>query len=239
METKALFAAALGVAEPWYVADLQLAETQLTISVDFRRGGRFTCPTCEAAGCPAHDSAERRWRHLNFFEYRTGIVARTPRVRCARCGVHPVIVPWARPGSGFTLAFEAFALTLVAAMPVAQAARVLHEHDTRLWRLVHYHVDEARGARDDRKVTAVGMDETSSRRGHNYISLFVDLVARRLRFSTPGRDAATVHAFAADLTAHGGDPARITDACIDMSPAYTRVSRRRCRTRRSRLTSFI
>lgn len=220
METKALFAAALGVAEPWYVADVQLVEAQLTITVDFRRGGRFACAECGTQECPAHDSQERRWRHLNFFEYRTEIVARLPRVRCAQCGVHAVTVPWARPGSGFTLAFEAFVLTLAAAMPMARIGRLVGEQDTRLWRLVRSHVDEARGARDDGDVTAVGIDETSSRRGHHYISLFVDLVARRLLFATPGREAETVHRFAADLTAHGGEPAQITEVCADMSPAY-------------------
>jgi transposase len=206
METKALFASALGLVEPWYVADVQLAEAQLTIAVDFRRGGRFASAECGARECPAHDSQERRWRHLNFFEYRTEIVARVPRVRCAQCGVHPVTVPWARPGSGFTLAFEAFVLTFAAAMPMARIARLVGEQDTRLLRLVRHHVDEARAARDDGDVTAVGIDETWSRRGHHYISLFVDLVARRLLFATPGRDGETVHRFAADLTAHGGHP---------------------------------
>lgn len=89
MDTPELFAAALGVAAPWYVARVDLAADQLTIAIDFRRGGRFPCPTCGAAGCPAHDTEERRWRHLNFFQYRTELVARVPRVACAQCGVHP------------------------------------------------------------------------------------------------------------------------------------------------------
>ena len=95
-------------------------------------------------------------------------------------------------------------------MPVAALARLVGEHDTRLWRLVRHHVAEARAQRDDRRVRAVGIDETSSRRGHHYthyISLFVDLERRRLLFATPGREAETVSRFAADLTAHGGDPA--------------------------------
>lgn len=220
MEPNALFAAALGLTEPWYVAGVDLEAPQLTIRVDFQRGGRFACPACGGAGCPAHDSEERRWRHLNFFEYRTVIVARTPRVRCERCGVHPVTVPWARPGSGFTLAFEAFVLTLASTTPMAAIARLVGEHDTRLWRLVHHHVEEARAARNDAEVSAVGIDETSSRRGHNYISLFVDLEARRLLFGTPGRDADTVHRFADDLRAHGGSVERIGEVCCDMSPAF-------------------
>ncbi len=66
----------------------------------------------------------------------------------------------------------------------------------------------------------MGIDETSSRRGQDYISLFVDLQVPRVLYATEDRDHATVERFAADLRAHGGDPDKITDACCDMSPAY-------------------
>ena len=57
---------------------------------------------------------------LNFFQHRAWLHARTPRTRCGRCGVHLASVPWARPNSGFTLLFEAFALMLAVQMPIAQ-----------------------------------------------------------------------------------------------------------------------
>jgi hypothetical protein len=43
----------------------------------------------------------------------------------------------ARPGSGFSLLFEALVMALVQAMPVRAAARLVGEHDTRLWRIIH------------------------------------------------------------------------------------------------------
>lgn len=219
METNALFAAALGLADPWYVAAIDLDPTakRLEIQLDFRRGGTFTCAECGASGCKAHDTAERRWRHLDFFQFRTELVARTPRVQCARCGVHPVAVPWARAGSGFTLLFEALVLAMAPAMPMAAVAALVDEHDTRLWRLVRHHVDEARARRSDRAVRSIGIDETSSRRGHDYITLFVDLDRRRVLFATPGKDASTVARFRADFAAHGGKPAQLAEACCDMS----------------------
>jgi transposase len=70
-------------------------------------------------------------------------------------------------------------------------------------------------------VTKVGMDETSARRGQDYVSLFMDLEARRVMFATPGRDAETVKAFADDLTAHGGKPqTQVEEVCCDMSQAF-------------------
>src|SRR5262249_18394935 len=67
---------------------------------------------------------------------RGGGHARVARIDCPDCGVRLVNVPWARPGSGFTLLFEAIVMTLVKDMPVAAAARLVGEHDTRLWRVI-------------------------------------------------------------------------------------------------------
>ncbi len=65
-----------------------------------------------------HDAAEKRWRHLDFFQHQAYLIARVPRVRCAEHGVRQVRLPWAGPGSGFTLLFEALVMALVAEMPV-------------------------------------------------------------------------------------------------------------------------
>ena len=73
---------------------------------------------------------------------------------------------------------------------------------------------------DMSEVHAIGVDETSSRRGHDYISLFVDLEARRLLFATPGKDAKTFKKFAEDLQAHGGSAEAITEVSMDLSPAF-------------------
>ena len=79
---------------------------------------------------------------------------------------------------------------------------------------------QARDAADHSEVTRVAFDETSARRGHDYVTLFADLDKRRVLFATEGKDSATVAAFAADLTAHGGDPRAVAEVCIDMSQAF-------------------
>ncbi|WP_166434336.1 helix-turn-helix domain-containing protein, partial [Vibrio viridaestus] len=129
---------------------------------------------------PVHDTVKKTWRHLDFFQHQAFLHARTPRIRCTKCGVRLVDVPWARPGSGFTLLFEALAMTLILHMPVAAAARMLGEHDTTLWRVVHHYVDEALADLDLSALTRVCIDETAAKRGHNYITLFVDIDARKV-----------------------------------------------------------
>jgi transposase len=217
-----LFGMALGVGSPWAVtrSDFDAAAKRLDIYLDFAKGGRFACPVCGAAGCPAYDTEDKTWRHLNFFQHEAYLHARLPRVTCEKCGIKQVAVPWARPDSGFTLLFEALIMAMMQAMPVAVVARMVNEWDTRLWRVMHHYVDEARERADHSDVTRVAFDETAARRGHNYVTLFVDLLRRRVLFVADGKDAATVAAFATDLAAHGGDPAAITEVGIDMSPAF-------------------
>ena len=213
---------ALGLTPPWTVtrSDFDPEAHRLDIEIDFAPGSRFACPNCGAADCPAYDTERKTWRHLNFFQHQAYLHARVPRVRCDACGIKTVNLPWARPESGFTLLFEALVMTMISAMPVKAVARMVGEHDTRLWRVVHHYVDQARARTDASGVTRLAIDETAARKGHDYISLFVDLDEARVVFATEGKNAETVAAFADDLVAHGGEPEAISEVCIDMSAAF-------------------
>jgi transposase len=222
MRDTSLLQLALGIVPPWTVTGsaFDAPARRLDIHIDFTAGSRFACPGCGTAGCPVHDTEPMSWRHLSFFQHQAYLHARVPRVRCTRCGVRKVSVPWARAGGGFTLLFEALIMALVSAMPVNAVARLVGEHDTRLWRVIHHYVERARAHTDLSAVTRVAIDETAARRGHNYITLFVDIDQARVVFATEGKDATTVAAFADDLAAHGGDPGAVAEVCIDMSPAF-------------------
>jgi transposase len=213
---------ALGLAPPWKVEACQFNAEQrrLDIGLDFPRGSRFPCPACGQAECPVHDSQQKSWRHLNFFQHEAHLHARVPRIRCGRCGILQVALPWARPGSGFTLLFEAFIMILAQAMPVKRIAELLGEHDTRLWRVLEHYVHRARQQADCSDLRQFGVDETASKRGHHYVSLFVDLQNARTVFVTEGKEASTLERFKADLLEHGGRPEAIEEACCDMSPAF-------------------
>ena len=223
MKTEQLFRLALGLDEPWRVTKIAFSETEqrLDIDLDFPAGSRFACPECGREGCGAYDAQQRTWRHLNFFQHKTFLHARQPRIECPDHGVKTVEVPWARPQVGFTLLMEAFILALVEnGMTPRQVGRLIGAHDTRIWGVVTHYVDQARAEADHAEVQAVGLDETSRRRGHHYITVFMDLDQRRVLYVAEDRDAATVKGFRADLEAHGGSAQRITEACLDMSPAY-------------------
>ena len=221
--SSSLFTVALGLQAPWDVVDLAFDPTagRIDFQVAFAPGTRFACPHCGAERQPVHDTLEREWRHLNFFQYQAYIRAKVPRVRCGACAKTTQIpVPWARPNSGFTLLMEALIVTLCQAMTVRQVAQLLGVSDMRIWRTLDYYVEGARAQEDFSAVAAVGLDETAARRGHAYISLFHDLDAGRLLFACEGRKAEVVAQFADDLEAHGGCAENVRAVCIDMSASY-------------------
>lgn len=226
MEANQLFEIALGLGKYWSVAESRFEgePKKLQLLLEPERGLHWKCPECERCG-PVHDLVEKRWRHLNFFQYECELVAKVPRCRCEEHGVRQVEVPWARAGSGFTLMFEALAMLLCQQMPVAEVAELLGEADTRLWRMLCAYVEQAQAGRDWSKVKQVLVDETSARRGHRYVTNFVDAQSRELLLMVEGRKATAIQEFAEALVAHGGEPAQIEWIGLDMSGAYAAGAR--------------
>lgn len=225
MDAGQVLSLGLGVAPPWRLVDQHL-ETgkqphELHLRLEADRGSLFACPECGRA-CKAHDFAEFRWRHLNFFQHHCIITARVPRTDCPDHGVKRVQVPWAREGSGFTLLFEQVALMLAREMPVQAAARQMAITDQRLWRIIGHYVGQALDRLDLADVKAVAFDETASKRGHNYVTIFIDMdrTSRPVVFATPGKGKETVARFKDFLSAHNGKPGRIVEVVCDMSPAF-------------------
>lgn len=222
-----LFQAALGLSAPWQVTSVEFDRDarRLDLRVDFLKGATFSCPECGVSGLKAYDTSEKCWRHMDFWQHQTYLTARVPRVRCAEHGVRQVALPWARPQSGFTLLFEALIMAMVAEMPVATLAALVGEHDTRVWRVVHHYVDVAVDSQDLAGLERVGVDETSSRRGHDYVTVFADLDQRRGVFVVEGKDHETVQAFSLFLQTHGGDVGQVSEVCQDMSEAFLKGTR--------------
>ena len=221
---EALFTSALGLQAPWGVQKVALDTSRRRIDFDLTcNAKRLPCPHCAAPAQGVHDRLAREWRHLDFFQFEAWLHAEVPRVACSACGkTSQIDVPWAREGSGFTALFEALALSLCQELPVRQAAALLRCSDKQLWRRIAHYVSEARALEDMSQVGIVGIDETSLRKGQNYITVVHDLDLKRLLYACEGRDHQTVLGFADDLKAHGGDPAQIKHVCQDMSAAYAK-----------------
>ncbi len=225
MDGNQILALGLGLEAPWKLVDQHLDTSssphQLHLTVEANRGRLFPCPECGQA-CPAHDYKELTWRHLNFFQHHCFLHARTPRTRCPDHGVKRINVPWARKGSDFTLLFEQAAMTLIREMPVLAAARFMEVTDKRLWRMLEYYIQHNLEHWDLSAVKKLALDETASKRGHNYVTVFLDMdkADRPVIFAVPGRGKATVKAFSGFLKQHEGQPEQIAEVVCDMPKAF-------------------
>ena len=77
-------------------------------------------------------------------------------------------------------------------MPVNKVVKVVKVYPNRLWRVFSYWISIAHQKDVLEDVTQLGFDETSTRKGHNYITTMVDLKQRRVLFDTEGKDASCI-----------------------------------------------
>lgn len=220
MNSKELFQLALQLPEPWFVEEIRFKENssndqELHIQIGYQKGYKFEPDST------IHDRVIRSWRHLNFFQHECYLHCKVPRIKTSSGEIKTVNVPWARKGSGFTLMFEAYTLAMIEReMPVNKVAELVKEYAQRLWKIFNYWIGRAYNQDDQSRVEQLGIDETSVRKGHNYITVAADLSTRRVIHVTEGRDSEAVGKVKEHLENKGVEPKKIKDACIDMSTGY-------------------
>jgi transposase len=223
MDQRELFAVALGLGKDWEVSSFEFKPDQQEIHINVRHVRSAvlpSCRTCGKMGIHIHDYRPHTWRHLDFWQHKTYIHADVPRVMCEDGHATVIDVPWARKGSGYTLLLEGMVLELAKGMPVAQVSRIVRLADKKLWRIIDWYVNRAVEDQDLKSLKRVGIDETSRRRRHQYITIFMDLDTRRVVFVSKGKGVATIREFAAFLRRRGIDPNQVTDVTCDMSESF-------------------
>jgi transposase len=234
MTPEKLFHELLGLGLNWVVTQSRFEAASGTVFLEIQETDRLwdhvRCPKDKGPASRYDRTETLTWRHLNVFQHRCEITCRLPRGRCQQCGhVFRVQPPWEGLSKHFTKEFEAFALLLMREMPVSKVAEAVGETDTRLWRMLIRQVDAAYAQADFSEVCCVGVDEMSVRKGQEYISVFADLLRKRVLFATEGRDSQTWVRFAESLEKHNGHRHAITQVSMDMSAAYEKGVRENCR----------
>ena len=225
MQDHELYEQILGITPPWQVARVQLKLEEGSVHVYLGHGERasWRCPECEEP-CPLHDhEPERPWRHLDTCQYETVLHAELPRTKCPVHGVRVVRVPWALPGSRFTLLFEGLAIAwLRAASQRAVATRL-----GLTWDEVHGIMQRAvrRGLwrRAAEPLRHVGVDEKSFRKGQRYATLVNDLERGRVLYVAEHRKQSSLEGFWSSLTPQ--QKQSIEAVAMDMWEPYVAATR--------------
>ena len=71
-------------------------------------------------------------------------------------------------------------LTLCKETTVKGVERVTGVKDKRVWNVLDHYVGNAVKEIDSSNMTSIGIDETSRKKGHNYVTLAVDMEDRKV-----------------------------------------------------------
>jgi transposase len=181
-------------------------------------------PRCSGCGCRVQRLRDhyddRQWRHLDLGAMQLTLRYRMRRVDCARCGVRVEMVPWAEHGSAFTTQFEEQVAYLAQRTDKTTISGLMRT----AWRTVGRIIERvvARLGPADRLdgLSAIGVDELSYRRHHEYVTVVIDHTTGNVVWSRPGKNADTLNRFFADLGPERS--AKLEAVTIDMSKAYVK-----------------
>lgn len=190
----------LGLERPWFVERVAVDRERKVVETFIGYEGEASCPECgQRAG--KYDRRERRWRHLDLYEYAAFVVAQVPRTDCPEHGIRQVSVPWAEGRSGLTSLFARLAVSLLQEMSIAAVARTLRLSWDEIDGLMQRAIDRGLALRKDRLVRHLGIDEKSFKKRHKYVTVVTDLDAGAVIWVGSGRKRETLDAFWASLSA--------------------------------------
>lgn len=152
-------------------------DMSLVIHVRPTKGQRLRCPHCNKK-MPYYDEGrgQRDWRALDLGVIKVYLRGNAPRIKCKEHGVVVASVPWARHDSWFTYPFEQWAawIALYTNRSVAsECCRIDWESVGGILKRVEADLRAKRGSRFDNLIN-IGIDETSYRKGHKYLTVVVN-----------------------------------------------------------------
>lgn len=207
----------------------------LTAHVRLHKRLTRRCPVC-GRRCPVHDYAsdECFWRGQDLGPLVVRIGCTLPRVRCPEHGVRTAGVPWAPPNSGFTYDFAYSTAWMLRSgvnrTKVSERQRVDWDTVGRLVDLVWKDLEPDVRKRFDGLVE-IGIDETSYRKGHSYVTTVVNHRTNTVVWAHVGFGKEVIELFFEELTPEQrasirvvtGDGARwISDAVAKYCPGAER-----------------
>ena len=164
----------------------------------------------------------RRWRHLDFGGVRVYIRYGLRRVSCCVCGVVAEAVPWCdNTTARFTTPFEEAVGFLVQRCDQTSVQEMFRIAWVTVGQIVERVMQRHRPDDPLDGLMAIGIDELSYRKGHQYVTTVTDQLSGRIVWAAEGKNAATLTSFFAELGA--ARRAAIAVVTMDMSAAYITV----------------
>ena len=160
------------------IESVRIEEECIVIAVRPYRGRQRRCPVC-GLRCDVYDVSPkaRRWRALDLARAKCFLEYRTVRVECPEHGVRVEAVPWARHKARFTRDFEdrvAWMAVHCTSSAVSAECRIEWHTVGDICARVYDDLQAARGSGRYDGLRRIGIDETSYKKGHRYLTVIVD-----------------------------------------------------------------
>jgi transposase len=217
-----IFAQGLGLSTPWEVIDVAFRgdgiDKELHITIKCERRTKFEY---NDEVCSIYDHQYRSWRHVNFFSHKCYIHCDVPRIKTKDKSVILVDVPWAEPGSSFVLLFEMYVLKLIdGGMSVSGAAKLVGVTYGIIHRIIKRHVILALVTQPLEPVKKMSVDETSSKKGHEYLTIVADRERKKVVGISEGRSSESLGKALEEMEFRGSPRELVRSVTLDMSRPY-------------------
>lgn len=151
-------------------------------------------PSGAAIVAPGYDTRERKWRHLDTYQFQTVLAAAVPLINCPEHGVRQIRVPWAEEGSRFTALFEALAIDWLKAGSITAVSGLLRLTWDEVSGIQGRAVERGLARRERSAPRRVGVDETSFAKRHEYVTVISEQETGAVMSVADGRGRAYIAA---------------------------------------------
>lgn len=180
---------------------------------------------CRRPGYDRPSKNPKVWRGLDFGGILVEIEYHTHRVNCPEHGIVTADVPWAYPGSSFTKDFDLTVAWLAEYLPRSAVSNYMRIDWETVGHCISRSLNDLEPERSRRLdgLVNIGIDETSYRKGHKYITVIVNHDKNEVVWVTDGHGKGVLEQFYKSLTPEQlssikvvtGDGARWITDCVN------------------------
>jgi transposase len=193
---------------------------KITVRIEYDPEKILACPIC-ARRTKYYDRRVRTLRYLDTCQYETFLEVHVPRIKCKKDGVQQIAIPFAEKRSRFTSRFEMAIVVWLKDSSISAVAKNFHLSWDEADGIMRRAVKRGFERRVETKPENIGIDETSFRKGHDYVTPIVDKDSGAVIDVLYGHDAQTLDEWF--KRQKSGNLSEIQSISMDMWDAYIKA----------------
>ena len=183
-----------------------------------RKVETYCCAVCGSENVGRQGVVVRQFRTVPIGNKRVELEARIPRLACQDCGVvRQATVGFAEPRRSYTKAFQRYVLDLSRHMTIKDVACHLGVSWDVVKEIQKKYLHRRFAKPRLKQLKQIAIDEISTGKGHQYVTIVMDLESGAVVHVGKGKGGDALTAFWKRLRSSG---AKVEAVATDMSPAY-------------------